>query len=162
MRVTKVISGGQTGADQGGLDGAMATGVPVGGWCPQGRLSEAGPIPRRYPLLECGAAAYPVRTRLNVRDADGTLVFTHGPPRGGTRLTWRLAVEMGKPVKLVFLDQSQSVTETAEWLARHEVRVLNVAGPRESRSPGVRAQVERFVRELLEHARRPAAAGGGA
>lgn len=37
MSITKIISGGQTGADRAGLDAAIALGIPHGGWCPKGR-----------------------------------------------------------------------------------------------------------------------------
>ena len=43
--IAKIVSGGQTGADRGGLDAAILLGVPHGGWCPKGRKSEDGVIP---------------------------------------------------------------------------------------------------------------------
>ncbi|MDX2420805.1 MAG: putative molybdenum carrier protein [Nitrospirota bacterium] len=33
--ITKIISGGQTGADRGGLDDAIHCDWPHGGWCPK-------------------------------------------------------------------------------------------------------------------------------
>jgi hypothetical protein len=50
--VTKIISGGQTGADRAALDAAIIHGIPCGGWCPKIRRAEDGPIPERYPLKE--------------------------------------------------------------------------------------------------------------
>ncbi|MFH7326653.1 YpsA SLOG family protein [Desulfurivibrio sp. C05AmB] len=41
--LTRIISGGQTGADQAGLDVAIKLGIPHGGWIPKGRMTEAGP-----------------------------------------------------------------------------------------------------------------------
>jgi hypothetical protein len=38
--LSKIISGGQTGADQAALDAAIELGVPHGGWTPKGRLSD--------------------------------------------------------------------------------------------------------------------------
>ena len=46
--ITKIVSGGQSGADQGGLDAAIELGIPHGGWCPKGRKSEDGVIPDKY------------------------------------------------------------------------------------------------------------------
>lgn len=46
--ITKIISGGQTGADRGGLDVAIRHGIPHGGWCPKGRKAEDGVIPDKY------------------------------------------------------------------------------------------------------------------
>ena len=83
----KIVSGGQTGVDRAALDVAGALGLARGGWCPKGRLAEDGTIPDRYPLAETETAAYEERTRLNVADADATLVLNWGPLEGGTLLT---------------------------------------------------------------------------
>ncbi|MCD6446738.1 MAG: putative molybdenum carrier protein, partial [Candidatus Marinimicrobia bacterium] len=85
--MTKIISGGQTGADRAGLDAAMELNIPVGGWCPKGRKSEDGPIDNKYPLQETTSGDYRVRTERNVKESDGTLIFTLGKPTGGTALT---------------------------------------------------------------------------
>ena len=58
MEVTKIISGGQTGADRGGLDAALHLGIPCGGWCPKGRLAEDDVIPDEYPLKEHTSRSY--------------------------------------------------------------------------------------------------------
>ena len=44
MMTSKIISGGQTGADRAALDFAIAHGIAHGGWCPRGRLAEDGQI----------------------------------------------------------------------------------------------------------------------
>ena len=130
----RIVSGGQTGADQGALDAAMTLGIPCGGWCPRGRRSESGPIPDIYPMRETPRAAYPQRTAWNIRDSDGTLVLTRGVPKGGTALTVTLARRAGKPVLVV--DPGEDFPEgVAEWLASEGIRTLNVAGPRESEAP---------------------------
>ena len=81
-RPLKIISGGQTGADRGGLDAAMDLGIEHGGWCPKGRRAEDGRIPDRYTLEETTSTDYTVRTEKNVEWADGTVVFTFGAPQG--------------------------------------------------------------------------------
>src|SRR4051812_33030942 len=48
----RIVSGGQTGVDRAALDVALEHGIDCGGWCPQGRKAEDGPIPDRYPLRE--------------------------------------------------------------------------------------------------------------
>ncbi|WP_051434750.1 YpsA SLOG family protein [Desulfonatronum lacustre] len=80
----RVALGGQTGADHGDLDAAHALGDECGGWCPKGRLSEVGPIPDKYPEKDWRTKGYPARTKANVPDSDGTLIFCHGKPTGGT------------------------------------------------------------------------------
>jgi hypothetical protein len=135
----KIISGGQTGADRAALDVALQLGIPAGGWCPAGRRAEDGPIPARYPLIETKSPIHSVRTRRNVREADGTLVFNLGVLDGGTLLTVNYAASRGKPCLLVQLDDPghPDVAAVRAWLAAHRIRVLNVAGQRESKRAGV-------------------------
>jgi hypothetical protein len=81
--LTKIISGGQTGADRAALDAAIEYGVPHGGWIPKGRRTEDGRLPDRYILQETSNIGYPQRTKLNILDSDGTLIFSHGKLTGG-------------------------------------------------------------------------------
>jgi hypothetical protein len=145
----KVVSGGQTGVDRAALDAALLLGIPCGGWCPRGRRAEDGTIPPLYPLVETPTARYPQRTEWNVRDSDGTLVLHAGRPRGGTALTLRLLGRKRKPVLRVDLDESPDPRAVAEWIASERIRVLNVAGPRESECPGVGTRAKRFLEKAL-------------
>lgn len=63
VKITQVISGGQTGVDRAALEAAIAVGIPIGGFCPLGRRSEDGPVPDRYPLTELASRGYEERTR---------------------------------------------------------------------------------------------------
>jgi hypothetical protein len=94
--ITQLVSGGQTGADQGALDAAIALKIPHGGWCPKGRKCEHGVIPAKYSLRETESPAYEERTEWNVRDSDGTVVLTFGNPTGGSALTIVLAKKYRK------------------------------------------------------------------
>jgi hypothetical protein len=77
----KIISGGQTGADQGALDACIELGFPFGGWVPRGRKTVAGPLPSRYhQMTETPTASYLAPTEKNLIDSDGTVVLSHGPP----------------------------------------------------------------------------------
>jgi hypothetical protein len=146
---TKIVSGGQTGVDRAALDVALELGLPCGGWCPKGRKAEDGRIPERYPLRDTTSAAYPARTRRNVRDSDGTLVLTNGPPTGGTALTIELANRYHKPCLVLDLAEQPEPTAVRSWAESHHVHVLNIAGPRASEKPGIHAQAADFLRELL-------------
>ena len=145
----RIVSGGQTGVDRAALDAAMARGVSVGGWCPAGRWAESGPIPARYPLRETRTADPAERTRLNVRDSDGTLVLAPAGVGGGTALTVALARELGCPV-LVVPPRPDVVDDILAWLQTHEIRTLNVAGPRASEAPGVYASSLAVVGAVLD------------
>ena len=151
-KLRKIVSGGQTGVDRAALDWALASGVPCGGWCPLGRWAEDGPIDVRYPLRETPGADPAQRTEWNIRDSDGTLIVTLARRMsGGTLLTAGLARRLARP--LLHLAKADSpAAEQAEslrqFIGQHEIRVLNVAGPRESGEPGV----GEFAAGLLEDA----------
>lgn len=147
--VEKILSGGQTGVDRAGLDAGMALGLAVGGWCPRGRRAEDGPIPAHYPLEETASASYRVRTRLNVRDGDATLILCRGPLRGGTKLTAVIARSMGRPLRVADLSRRVQAPAAAAWLRRHGIVRLNIAGPRESQAPGIGAEARHFLMRVL-------------
>jgi hypothetical protein len=152
MRLRKIVTGGQTGVDRAALDAALAHGVPAGGWCPKERRAEDGRIPDRYPLKETPSAAYEQRTAWNVRDSDGTLIVTDGTLEGGTALTMTEAKQQGRPVLHVRTIDPVPVPMIRAWGEDHDVRVLNVAGPRASEVAGIyddaRALLEAFLRSL--------------
>src|SRR5688500_15970002 len=132
----KIISGGQTGVDRGALDAAIELGLAHGGWCPRGRLAEDGPIPTRYDLNETDSRQYHVRTKMNVLDSEGSLIVHRGPLSGGTELTRRFAVANGRPLLTIDLDKPFEPQSFRNWLLKHRITTLNVAGPRESSMPG--------------------------
>jgi hypothetical protein len=147
--IEKITSGGQTGVDRAALDVALELGIPCGGWCPKGRRAEDGRIPERYPLEEASSKEYPVRTRLNVEDSDGTLVLTAGNPTGGTALTLKLARQLHKPFLLVDLARDASPSVLRAWLQENHILILNVAGPREGESSGIYGQASAFLRKAF-------------
>jgi Circularly permutated YpsA SLOG family len=144
-----IVSGGQTGVDRGALDVAMERGMPCGGWCPAGRQAEDGPIDPRYPLRETPSADPAQRTEWNVRDSDGTLLLVTAAPSPGTALTHDAARRLGRPVFEVRLDALADADAFRRWLQIHNIRTLNVAGPRESESPGVYAAACAWLRAAL-------------
>lgn len=149
MHLERIISGGQTGVDRAGLDAAMALGIPHGGWCPRGRRAEDGIIPSRYVLAEHSSADYAPRTVQNVLDADGTMVLCVGTPTGGTLLTCQVARQHRRPLLVVDLDQLPPPEAVRSWLEEHKIRVLNVAGPRESQSPGIGQRARAYLMQVL-------------
>jgi hypothetical protein len=148
MHIT-ILSGGQTGVDRAALDVALERGLPCGGWCPAGRWAEDGPVPARYPLRETLSADPAERTEWNVRDADATLVVAGEDGSAGTALTGEVARRLGRPVWRVAEGAVPDPAAFRGWLDRHRVRVLNVAGPRESESPGVGERTRVLLRALL-------------
>jgi hypothetical protein len=149
----KIISGGQTGVDRAALDVAIELGLSYGGAVPRGRRAEDGPIDRRYRgLKELPEGGYRRRTEQNVLDGDATLIITEGKPTAGTGYTIICAVRQGKPHLVVDLDRCEragAVLATRRWLAEVRPPVLNVAGPRESGSPGIYEKAKMMLREVL-------------
>ena len=145
----RVVSGGQTGADRAALDVALEGGLAAGGWCPAGRRAEDGPIDPRYPLDETRSEDYAERTDWNVRDSDGTLIVARPPLSGGTALTERLAQSRRKPCLVVHPDEPEAVERMRAWIAKHAIRTLNVAGPRESSGTGSYAATRRLLSGAL-------------
>lgn len=165
MPITKIVSGGQTGADRGGLKAAIHCDVPHGGWCPKGRKAEDGIIPTKYILQEMPSGDYLPRTEANVVDSDATVVFTCGTPSGGSLKTIELAHKHGKPwhhIDVNLEDRGRAVGQIVAWLRgetgfdydEYVVRppedcVLNVAGSRESKAEGIETLVMAIMVKVL-------------
>lgn len=153
----KVISGGQHGVDIAALFAARAAGLETGGWAPKGWQTETGPMPslKRFGLVECPEPGYPARTRRNVADAHATLILAdasdHSQLTGGTRLTWDIAFRQGKcGAGLYLVDLRRDMAaDCVAWLREcigdRAAFALNVAGPRESKAPGIGERAERFL-----------------
>jgi hypothetical protein len=158
----KVVTGGQTGVDRAAMDVALEFGLPIGGWCPRGRLAEDGQIPTRYPLFETRTSEPHVRAQRNVEGSTATMIITRGAPIGGTRFTFEVARSMRRPVLVLDLANpfSENVARAVEWLDEVQPLVLNVAGPKESGAPGIADQTKKLLTAVLRRAvprERPAA-----
>lgn len=149
LPLTKIVSGGQTGVDRAALDVAIGLGIPHGGWCPRGRLAEDGPIAGKYHLIELDSADYAARTERNVIDSTGTLILHQGRLKGGTELTSKLALRHRRPFRVVELDPEANAAAVRKWLILSRIDILNVAGPRESTSPGIHRAAVAFLRQVL-------------
>lgn len=133
----RIITGGQTGVDRAALDFAIEAGIPHGGWCPLKRKAEDGKLDDKYLLKETPEADFSIRTKLNVRDSDGTLILNIDKLEGGTLLTVQFTKELDKPCLIIDLDNIPGKNTIHHWLTMHKIRILNIAGPRESKRPGI-------------------------
>ena len=147
----KIISGGQTGADRAALDFALAKGLAHGGWCPHGRWAEDGRIPDKYHLTETPGRDPNQRTEWNVRDSDGTVIFSISTAlSGGTAKTAEFANIHHKPLLHICRQTNgqHGATMLRAFINANEIETLNVAGPRGTEEPELAA----FVLETLEAA----------
>lgn len=146
----KIISGGQTGADRAALDVAINHGIPCGGWCPHGRKAEDGRIPDKYPLRETDTGNYKERTRLNIRDSDGTLILCpEDEMDAGTKLTHQFCHQMKKPLFVADPADETQIPHVIKWLTRDNIHIVNIAGPRESNLKGIYDASVLFLDKLL-------------
>jgi hypothetical protein len=163
----RILSGGQTGADQAAWRAAKAAGIATGGWMPMGFRTE-GPLDSElspgadeshpefadlYGARSHESLEYRVRTRANVREAEALAWFGDPRTRDG-QLTLGLAEIVGIPTFVVTLDQdrrpSPSPAQLAGWLRLEPVGTLLVAGNRESKEPGIGAWVEEHLTEVFQ------------
>ncbi|GGI82681.1 putative molybdenum carrier protein [Legionella impletisoli] len=154
--IEKIVSGGQTGVDQAALLIASELGLEVGGWCPKGGLDENGDsILEKYESMEEASTSVPdERTKLNIRDSDGTLIIVPKWPlperiKDGTILTIEDAKRQEKPYFIVDLSSNPDIHAVLEWATSHDIKVLNIGGPRESNSPGIYEDSCALCRELF-------------
>lgn len=149
IRLTRIVSGGQTGVDRAALDVALRLRVSHGGWCPRGRRAEDGVIDDHYQLIETEEREYRFRTERNVIDSDATLILYRHKISGGTLLTKQYAKTHDKELECVDLAQPAFPELVLHWIMVANVSVLNVAGPRESTSPGIYQQAYDYFLKIV-------------
>ena len=154
----KIISGAQTGVDQGGLHAAIDLGLEWGGWVPKGWRTENGTVGAifRPKMKEHASANYRGRTRCNVIDSHATLIITNAYPlTGGTLKTRFFCQELMRPHLVVSLGENDAEGKVRRWLeqflvAEHPVPfILNIAGSRESKARGIQKRTRRFLVDLF-------------
>jgi len=149
--ISKIISGGQTGADRAALDAAIGASLPIGGSCPAGRKAEDGVISDCYGLQEI-SGGYRHRTRKNVIDSDGTAIFYNDFLSGGTELTLQFCIRLKKPYKLIDIsltDADKAAMLLVAFAGTFHIKTLNVAGPRASNCPVMYDYVKQAVAQTL-------------
>ena len=175
LPIRRIISGGQTGADQGAIEGAYSLNVKTGGWAPKGYRTENGrnfDLSMVYKLKEDTSADYRSRTLRNVLKADMTIIVTSKPIKNdsGTALTINLcrahrkatlimeptkkdALRLAGVVKYHAGYMIQNLSGRAAYLKalRRPGLILNFAGPRESKEVGLQVATKRFVRQFLNN-----------
>ena len=158
MLISKIISGGQTGVDSGAIKAALEFGFPYGGLIPKGRRVEDGIVPLEFAAMtEDTRKDYLHCMELNVINSDATIILSRERElTGGTKHTVEFCEKHGKPY---WIDNPEQPIETDRglelfyWIeaefGEREI-VLNVAGQRESKSPGIEASTTVFVKRLIE------------
>lgn len=152
FRPEKVISGGQTGADIGGLVGAKRAGIKTGGTAPRGFKTEIGDKPeelKAFGLVPHPSPRYKDRTKENICASDATIIFSKEPESSGTKLTVDLCKTLNKPYLLLTKFEESDKITALSFINKNRPITLNIAGNRESVSPGIASRVATFVASIL-------------
>tara|TARA_Y100000310_G_C20639228_1_gene792924 strand:+ start:203 stop:754 length:552 start_codon:yes stop_codon:yes gene_type:complete len=147
-----VISGGQTGADIGGLVAAQACKIPTTGYTTKGCRTERGPQPillSKFNLVEHTESGYDKRTIENASVADVTIVFATNPDSAGTKLTIKSALDAYKGYFLVVDFSNEEKLKLLSFLNAMQPNIINIAGNRESVSPGISEKVRDILKFVL-------------
>lgn len=155
ITVQKIISGGQTGVDIGGLVGARRVGIVTGGIAPKGWKTENGPQPilSDYGLKEHPSDSYAARTVENVKAADVTIILSTNPDSDGTKKTIRTARQLDKPHIHLNPFQSTCEKQLVEFINKHKPAIINIAGNRESICPGIGQRAAKVVENVINQLR---------
>jgi hypothetical protein len=170
-KLTRIISGGQTGVDEAALRAARDCGLEIGGWCPPGRVNEAGVISAEFPLRETERERSPnapevarsQRTEWNVRDSDGTLVIRPRGEKGASHseaatekgdrgMEWTIdcARHYQRPLLVCDVADADPKDKIQRWLDVNSIVTLNVAGPSEASSRGIGDLAYALLRRVFE------------
>ncbi len=120
---------------------------------PAGAPKAAGQKTDRSPRTTNSAKHHPndpaQRTEWNVRDSDGTVIFSLSPSlAGGTLHTLECARRLQKPWCHLWRGKPDPVSELQRFLEDHAITKLNIAGPRASEEP----EAATFAAQILEAA----------
>lgn len=175
-----IRSGLQRGVDKAALDAALTTGYETASWMPKGYRTQdengrdvyRPDYAEKYGARETDSFEWDVRTRLNVRDADATLVLSTVFPLGrGSNLTVREAQRKGKLFEAIWLyplagdlvperlycprmnlirrfsaPAPVRLDYLVHWLSRYET--VNIAGNRDADENAVKAWLTRLFEQV--------------
>lgn len=171
--LSRVISGGQTGADRAALEAATDLRIPTGGWAPPRFMTSAGPDSslklfglREVPVTRSWSigVAYVKRSKMNVDDSDGTIVFRYYSSPGTDRTIGYCATGQWSPITresdayrpcLVISSLgngpgdrawTESILLVRKFIIDNGIRVLNVAGHRQS---DTKESIKQFLKQAL-------------
>ena len=90
-------------------------------------------------MRETESSGYRQRTKLNVQDSDATLIINIGELSGGTLQTVRFAQALKKPHYIFQLEyvSAAEVEKLISWWLSLNAGSLNIAGPGETKCPGI-------------------------
>lgn len=150
--IKKIISGGQTEADQAVLDVAIKLRIAHGGWAPKGRIAETGSFPERFKLQAMQTDNYSECIKQNVIDSMGTLIISYGALTGDLDYARKTALRHKRQIlgiDLKQMDDAKAALLLNDWVQLYRIDVLHVIGPGAEVNPYVRNQTENIIEGAL-------------
>lgn len=154
--ILKIISGGQTGADIGGLKAAKAAGIRTGGCAPKGYLTERGSnikLRTEFGLHQSDSEKYPKRTTENISKSDATIIFGNENSRG-SKLAITVCETLNKPYLVIASSEIDAHSIIADFILKLKQEkgrslIVNIAGNRESNNPGTEDRVIKVLSKVF-------------
>jgi len=153
LKLKKILSGGQTGADVDGLKAAKKLGLETGGMMPKGFRTLDGPrkdYADLYGIEEHTSWSYPPRTAANAKNSDATIRFAANFDSAGEKCTLRFINQYKRPYLDIDVTSPLPLQYVRDWLEKNNISTLNIAGNSEKSSPGIEEFVFNYLVELLE------------
>ena len=152
----KIISGGQTGADQAGLYAAKCVGIETGGYAPAGFMTLDGVNFRLREMfnLVSIAGGYKRRTWLNVEHSDCTIRFAFDFKSRGEICTLNAIKHFNKPhfdVPLNYPITLLMIQDIGDWIIENDFEVINIAGNAQSKTRDVYTPVYSTMCKILDY-----------
>jgi hypothetical protein len=151
VMLERIISGGESGANQAAWRAARAFGVASGGWMHKGFLTDDGCRPEfaeQFAAADLPTDAEPARAEQNVWNSDATLWFG-ATTTSVAHATVQACQKFARPCLPVYPEAAFEPSHVATWIVENRVRTLNVAGNCENDEPGIGDHVEQFLGEVL-------------
>jgi len=152
MKLCKVVSGGQTGADIAGLMAAKSCGLETGGWMPKGCKTSEGS--HRDWLITYGmqehTGGYAERTEANVRDSDATIRLANDFYSPGEICTLRALKFFERPFLDIDMNEPRDIDDVIVWIMLHDTEVLNIAGNTERASSPIQDKVYNYLLQVFK------------
>jgi hypothetical protein len=120
------------------------TGLP---WPPRSPTEDGtdSSLGRLYGAKTLPTKSYRARTFRNVQESDG-LIWFGSTDSAGAKATLEACELWHKPILLVTPSEVILPSDVVQWLRQNpQIKRLNIAGNRESKSPGIGLRVERFL-----------------
>jgi len=132
--IEKILSGGRPGTEQAALDAAIKLGLAFGGWIPKGKAPAVIGGVDTYNLVEMTSPDWSEACKLNIRNAEGTLILSHGQLPGTAQNIAKMVRRYSKPLfhmDLTLTSSFNAATKINDWIMENDISMLHVAGPLE-------------------------------